>query len=189
VIPKKKWARSTEWDKILGYYDPDDGHIKLHQQLLKDPERWLIEDLLIALGESLLGNYVKRKSVRTIQENRDKLGKIYEIELRSVRERKSFLSNQQLIRYLRLARFQASSRDPRRYYMLINNNEAFIPAGLLFGLLYAWYLNNRFGGAINSSISLLRWKVSDLIPKPSMDRIRMEQQIEFFRQIVFRQKY
>jgi hypothetical protein len=72
--------------------------------------------------------------------------------------------------------------------MLINGNDAFTPPGLLFGLLYAWYCNNRFGGVIDYEMSLLRWKISELIPKPSMERTRLQAQVEFFRRVVFRQR-
>ncbi len=54
VIAAQKWNRSIEWDNVLGYYDPQDRYLKLHAELLTDPKR-LGEDLLIALGESLLG--------------------------------------------------------------------------------------------------------------------------------------
>jgi hypothetical protein len=72
--------------------------------------------------------------------------------------------------------------------MVINDNEAFTPPGLFFGLFYAWYVNNRFGGILDYEMSLLRWKISELIPKALMVRTRMQEQIDFFRRVVFRQK-
>ena len=60
VIPDKEWNRSTELDNILGYYDPDDRYLKLHEDLLGNPSR-LREDFLVALGESLLGQYIETR--------------------------------------------------------------------------------------------------------------------------------
>ncbi len=188
MIQARHWARSTEWDNILGYYDPDDGTLKIHEHLLRGPDHRLTEDLLIALGESLLGNYFRRKSTRSVREGGERLGKIFEIELRPLRERKAFLKDREMREYLRLAQLNSSPRDPSRFRMVINGNEAFTPPGLLFGLLFTWYVNNRFGGIVDYEMSLIRWKISELIPKPSMVRTRMQEQIDFFRRVVFRQR-
>jgi uncharacterized cofD-like protein len=188
MVRKRRWARSTQWDKILGYYDPEDGFLKIHEQLLNGPEQRLKEDLIIALGESLLGNYFLRKSLREVRDGGEILGKMFEIELRPLKERKCFLKDNELRQYLKLAQLTPSSSDPCLFRMLINNDEAFTPPGLLFGLIYAWYIDNRFGGIMDYEMSLLQWKISELIPKPSMDRTRMKERIEFFRRIVFRQK-
>jgi uncharacterized cofD-like protein len=188
MIRARHWARSMEWDNILGYYDPEDGTLKIHEHLLRGPDHRLTEDLLIALGESLLGNYFRRKSTRPVREEGERLGKIFEIELRPLRERKAFLKDRELTEYLRLAQLSSSPGDPDRFRMVINGNEAFTPPGLLFGLLYAWYVNNRFGGIVDYEMSLIRWKISELIPKPSMVRTRMQEQIDFFRRVVFRQR-
>lgn len=64
----------------------------------------------------------------------------------------------------------------------------FVPPGLLFGLLYAWYIDNRFGSIVDYEMSLLRWRISELIPKPSMERGRMKARVDFFRRVVFRQE-
>ena len=188
VIRGSKWARSTEWDNILGYYDPEDGYIKIHQYLLKEREDRLMEDILVALGESLLGNYYQTKSIREIREGDVLLGKVFEILMRPPKERRSFLRDAELREYLDLAHLRPVAGQPDRFCMLINGNDAFTPPGLLFGLLYAWYCNNRFGGVIDYEMSLLRWKISELIPKPSMERSRMKAQVEFFRRVVFRQR-
>lgn len=187
MIRKKQWKRSTEWDNILGYYEPEDGYLKIHESLLKGPEDRLTEDLLIALGESLLGNYCKSKAVHEVLEGGDLMGKVFQIELRPPKQRKSFLGDKQIREYLCLAQLRPLPEDSNRFSMLINDNEAFTPPGLLFGLLYAWYVNNRFGGIVDYEISLLQWKISELIPKPSMERTRMKKRIEFFRRSVFRQ--
>jgi uncharacterized cofD-like protein len=188
MIRSRQWARSTEWDNILGYYDPEDGYLKIHEHLLKGPDHRLTEDLLIALGESLLGNYFLTKSIREVREGCESIGKIFEIELQPLGARKTFLKDRELREYLRLAQLGPSAGEPDRFRMVINDNEAFTPPGLLFGLLYAWYVNNRFGGIVDYEMSLIRWTISELIPKPSMVRTRMQDQVDFFRRIVFRQK-
>ena len=33
IIPAAAWNRSTEWDNVLGYYDPQDRLLKIHSQL------------------------------------------------------------------------------------------------------------------------------------------------------------
>jgi uncharacterized cofD-like protein len=187
MVQARHWARSTDWDNILGYYDPEDRTLKIHEHLLKGPSHRLTEDLLIALGESLLGNYFASKSIREVREGEEPLGKIFEIELRPAGDRRSFLQDRELREYLHLAQLIPSAREPGRFRMVINGNEAFTPPGLLFGLLYAWYVNNRFGGIVDYEMSLIRWKISELIPKPSMVRTRMQEQIDFFRRVVFRQ--
>ena len=188
MIRAREWARSTEWDNIQGYYDPEDGYLKIHEQLLKGPRERLMEDLLIAMGESLLGDYVARKSVREMSEPDGVLGKVLELELRPARDRTCYLCDEDLRAYLGLAQLRSCSGRPDRFRMLINANEAFTPPGLLFGLLYAWYVNNRFGGIVDYEMSLLRWRISELIPKPSMERSRMQERVAFFREVVFRQK-
>jgi len=188
VIRRRQWRRSTEWDNILGYFDPVDRFLKLREDLLRGPPERLSEDLLIALGESLLGDYCSRKRVREIRADNSLLGKVFEIEINARSKRGGFLKDEELREYLELAQMIPNHHAPRRFSMLINGNEAFTPPALLFGLLFAWYVNNRFGGVVDSEMSLLRWKISELIPKPSMERIRMQKRVEFFRRVVFRQQ-
>jgi len=188
VIQARAWTRSTEWDNILGYFDPEDCYLKIHETLLSGPELRLTEDLLIALGESLLGQYLLWKRVRPLSEGRERLGKIFEIHLRKPSRRHCFLADAELRQYLELAQLSPSSKNPDLYFMVINDNEAFTPPGLLFGLLYAWYLNNQLGGFIDNEMSILQWKISRLIPKQSMERERKQQLVEFFRSVVFRQQ-
>ena len=144
--------------------------------------------MLIALGESLLGNYCENKAVHEVLQTGELMGKVFEVQLLPEKKRRSFLSDKELREYLHLAQLRPHPDDPDRFCLLINDNEAFTPPGLLFGLLYAWYVNNRFGGIVDYEMSLLRWRISELIPKPSMERIRMQKRIEFFRRSVFRQK-
>jgi len=186
VVPRDRWQRSTIWDRILAYYDPDDSFLNLRRDLLEGDETRLEEDLLIGLGESLLGNYTARKSVRPLRQAGVTLGKVFEIALRPEEELRAFLSPGKIREYLELTRLQAAPKRPGIYSRVINNNEFFTPPGLLFGLLYAWYLNNGFGCLIEYEMSLLKIATSDLIPKPSANKERRQSLIDFFRRDVFR---
>jgi len=178
VIPAKRWNRSTEWDNVLGYFDPQDRYLKVHADLLANPSR-LREDLLIALGESLLGQYIdKRHWVEQHGSRR------YEIFLSPPRKRKCYLSDAQLRAYLRLARMSPDPVDSNIYRITINTDGAFLPPGLLFGLLYSWYLSGR-GLTMEYEMTLLRWPLKSLIPLHAKDRIRKEALVTFFRTEVF----
>lgn len=184
VIPSSKWSRSTEWDPVLGYYDPEDQYLKLHEERMDNAPK-LREDLLIALGESLLGRYIEMR--RWIKQN-DRLpsgARCYEIVLRPIPDRECFLSDSQLRTYLQLARLTPEPGEDRCYRITINPNEGFLPPGLLFGLTYAWYLNNAYGFTMEYEMSLLRWPPKSLIPYHAKDRIRKEALVTFFRNEVF----
>lgn len=178
IIPAKEWNRNTEWDNILGYYDPQDQYLKLHQDLLGNPST-LREDLLVALGESLLGQYINRR--RWIEHDG---ARSYEIVLNPPDVRRCFLNESQLQTYLKLARLTPDPEDALKYRITINDHEGFLPPGLLFGLLYAWYLCGC-GLTMDYEMSLLRWPLKSLIPLHAKDRIRKEALVTFFRTQVF----
>jgi uncharacterized cofD-like protein len=184
IIPPAKWKRSTEWDNILGYYDPKDRLIKVHAQLTKDIHE-LRGNLLIALGESLLGRYIESRRFIEPGSVENWASRCYEIRLRPVRERECFLSDSQLRNYLILARMTPHPTDHRTYRTTLNSNEGFLPPGLLFGLLYAWYLNNSYGQIMENEMSMLHWKPSTLIPHQVQEQKRKEALIAFFRDTIF----
>lgn len=178
IIPPADWDRNTEWDNILGYYDPQDQLLKLHRDLLKIPLK-IQEDLLVALGESLLGRYIEER--RWIPQHG---ARTYEILLKDAAGRHSFLTDAQLDLYLRLSRMTRDPDDKRRYRITINDDEGFLPPGLHFGLMYAWYLCGR-GRTMDYEMSLLRWPAKSLIPLHARDRIRKEALVRFFRTEIF----
>ncbi len=186
VIPVNRWKRSTEWDKVLGYFDPQDRYLKIHQQLMHgDPER-LQEDILIGMGEALLGRYFLEKRLEPLVVDGERVGKIYSIHLAPEQERQSFLKDEELRTYLGLAKMRQSAAHKDVYRIILNGDEGFMAPGLLFGLLYAWYLNNRYGGVADYDMSMVRWKVSDLIPHQTQEMIARRDLIAFFRTVVFR---
>jgi len=186
VVPRDRWLRSTVWDRILAYFDPDDSVLHCRSDLLDAKRDRLREDLLIGLGESLLGNYALRKSLRPLRQKGETIGKIFEITLRAGDELRAFLSLDKIKEYLELSRLRAAAGRPDVYRLVINGDDSFTPPGLNFGLLYSWYLNNSFGGVIEYETSLLKIASSDLIPKLTMDRERQRKLIDFFRRHVFR---
>jgi len=178
VIPARNWGRSTEWDNVLGYYDPEDRYLKLHTGLLSNPSR-LREDLLVALGESLLGRYIEKR--RWVEQYG---ARCYEITLRPPGERECFLTDSQIRTYLRLARMIPDAAQDRVYRIMINNDGGFLPPGLLFGLVYSWYLCGS-GFTMEYEMTLLRWPLKGLIPLHARDRVRKEALVAFFRTEIF----
>jgi uncharacterized cofD-like protein len=181
VLPAHQWNRSTQWDNVLGYYDPEDEYLKLHQDLLANPAR-LKEDILIALGESLLGRYLEKRQWIPQHSSRR-----YEIILKKAKDRHSYLSEEQLHTYLQLARMIQDHEDPQIYGLSINKNGGFLPPGLLFGLMYSWYLSGR-GLTMEYEMSLLRWPAKSLIPLHAQARSYKELLVRFFRAEIFGHK-
>ena len=184
VIRAGDWNRSTEWDNVLGYFNLEDRFLCLHEHLLSDATR-LREDLLIALGESLLGRYLEARHWI----GKDEMGvpgaRCYELRLKPKEHRDCYLSDTQLRRYLELARMVQDSADPMLYRIMLNDDEGFLPPGLLFGLLYAWYLNNRYAATMEYEMSILRWPARALIPHQAAERVRKQALVKFFRTEIF----
>jgi uncharacterized cofD-like protein len=187
IIPASRWTRSKEWDNVLGYYDPEDGLLKIHEQVSDDPER-IRDNLLIALGESLLGQYVEGRCWVNPENGNQWGARRYEIRLRPVEERRCFLDDGALRSYLRLARMMPKPHDPNTFGITLNDREGFLPPGLLFGLLYAWYLNNAYGEIMEYEMSLLRWPPQKLIPYQLEERTRKQALVRFFRNVVFQHR-
>lgn len=184
VLRARVWPRSTEWDNVLGYFDPSDRCLKIHEQVLDHPRR-LREDLLIALGESLLGRYIESRHWIESPTAGLRDARCYEIRLRPDGERDCFLNPEQLCAYLRLARMVQDRNDPLVFRITLNGDEGFLPPGLRFGLLFAWYLNNTYGGVMEYEMSLLKWRAGSLIPHQAKERARMQALVSFFRGEVF----
>jgi uncharacterized cofD-like protein len=185
LVAASRWSRSKEWDNVLGYYEPEDGMLKLHEQLHGDHER-MKDNLLVAFGESLLGRYLENRRWIVQDVGGDGGARCYEIRLRPVKDRWSFLDDSQLRTYLTLSRMIPSPHDPRTYRITLNGDEGFLPPGLLFGLLYAWYLNNTYGEIMEYEMSLLHWPPQKLIPYQLEERKRKQALIAFFRNVIFK---
>jgi hypothetical protein len=184
VVPAAAWGRVTAWDNVLGYYDPDDRFVNLHERVL-DNDVKLREDLLIALGESLLGRYIESRRWIEDEALKRRGARCYEIHLRPAAERGSYLGDVHLRAYLGLARMMPDAHDSSVYRIVLNNDEGFLPPGLLFGLVFAWYLNNSYGAVMEYEMSLLHFSSGNLIPHQVKERARKEALVTFFREVVF----
>lgn len=178
------WGRSQQWDNIFSFYDPADGGIKIRADILEDKVRFEIA-FLVALGESLLGDYAADKKVYSLDEENVKLGRVFQLTMREVPERHSYLGEAELDHYLQLARMIRSDLNKLRYTRIINGNEGFTPPGLLFGLIYSWYLDNRLSTHIEYKMAIMNHEVSDLIPEQVKIHSRRRSLVDFFRRDVF----
>jgi uncharacterized cofD-like protein len=188
ILDRATWSRSQEWDNIYSFYDPKDSTIKICHDVIV--EKILFEPaFLVALGQALLGNYAAAKEMETVEKGGGAVGKMFKLTVKPPEERNAFLSDQELSEYLALARMIRSDSDALLYTRLINGNEGFTPPGLLFGLVYAWYLDNRFAAHIEYKMSVMRTDISDLIPEQIRVHTRRKKLVKFFRRSVFRYSF
>lgn len=186
-IDKELWRRDQQWDNVFSFFDPLDCTIKIRSDQI-DIGNSLEIALMIALGESLLGNYALKKEIRKVFVDRLELGSVYHLYLCEEGELSSFFSASQLHVFLRLARMYQGSIS-NHYTRLINRDEGFTPPGLLMGLTYAWYIDNRFATHIEYKMSVMKIKKTDLIPEQLRMARRRQRMIQFFKNIVFAPEY
>jgi uncharacterized cofD-like protein len=184
LVDPQEWPRSQEWDRIFSFYDPTDRLIKIRADIFAEPDRFELA-FLVALGESLLGNYAAAKEMQPVVDETGLLGRVFRVTLRPLAERQAWLGDADLHDYLRLARMSRSERNPLVYTRLVSGAEGFTPPGLLFGLVYAWYLDNRFAPHIEYKMAILRMEVPDMIPEQVKVGGRRRLLVDFFRRRVF----
>ncbi|MBU0483375.1 MAG: YvcK family protein [Proteobacteria bacterium] len=184
VVKSQAWQRSQIWDLVFSFYDPFDRLIKVRHDVLADRDRFEVA-FLVALGQSLLGNYVGQKEMLPVEFDGEQLGQVFRLNVRPSAERCCLFSDEELDRYLHLVRMNRSAFDPLSYSRLVNGSEGFTPPGMLFGLLYAWYLDNRFAAHIEYKMTILRMERSDLVAEQSKITDRRRDLIDYFREVVF----
>ena len=184
VVEAGSWKRCQEWDNVFSFYDPQDQRIKIRRDQVENLNRFEMV-FLVALGQSLLGNYAFKKSMDDLVVNQETVGRIYRLKMRESGQLVSFLPAEDLHAYLLLSRMHSSAHDERLYSRIVNPGEGFTPPGLFFGLFYAWYLDNRFAPNIEYKMSIMRNDISDLIPEQVRIVDRRQRTIEFFREKVF----
>lgn len=184
LVAAPEWPRSQEWDRIFSFYDPADRLIKIRADIRAEPDRFELA-FLVALGESLLGNYAAAKEMQPVADETGLLGRVFRVTLRPAPERQTWLDDADLHDYLRLARMSRAERNPLVYTRLVSGGEGFTPPGLLFGLVYAWYLDNRFAPHIEYKMAILRMEVPDMIPEQVKVGGRRRLLVDFFRRRVF----
>jgi len=177
------WNRDQQWDNVFSFFDPEDKCIKIRGDQVRIRHKLEVA-LMIALGESLLGNYAARKIMKEVEIDHMRLGRVYHLFLRPMEQRDGFFSHEQLCSFLSLARM-CSTSDENHYTRLVNDNEGFTPPGLLMGLMYAWYIDNRFATHIEYKMSVMKINQTDLIPEQLNMVDRRRQMIEFFKTVVF----
>jgi hypothetical protein len=187
LVEPGSWKRCQEWDNIFSFYDPVDQRIKIRQDQAVNLTRFEMV-FLVALGQSLLGNYAEEKRMTDLVGEEDVVGRIYRLKVRERQQLASFLEPEDIDAYLRLSRMHRLSQEEMIYSRVINPGEGFTPPGLFFGLFYAWYLDNRFAGNIEYKMSIMRNGISDLIPEQVRIVDRRRRTIGFFRERVFRQR-
>ncbi|MCK5232633.1 MAG: YvcK family protein [Desulfobulbaceae bacterium] len=184
LIEEDAWSRCQEWDNVFSFYDPEDGLIKVRQDIFLKPDRFEVA-FLVALGQSLLGNYAASKKMVPVEDDGDTFGKVFQLILRDQDGRRCFFSPFELSRFLVLARMVPSTTNKLLYTRLINGSEDFTPPGLLFGLMYAWYLDNRFADHIEYKMAITEMAITDLIPAQTRTLAQRRAEIDFFRGVVF----
>ena len=188
LVEPEAWKRCQVWDTIYSFYDPQDQRIKIRQDQAENINRFEMV-FLVALGQSLLGNYALNKRMDDAVCDLIPVGRVYRLRVREQEELVSFLTPQDLDTYLGLARMHRQEEKDRLYTRVINPGEGFTPPGLFFGLFYAWYLDNRFAANIEYKMSIMRNTISDLIPEQIRIVERRRKTIDFFRERIFRQPY
>ena len=185
IVESKAWSRSEEWDKKNSFFDPYDRFIKIRHDIVDDPHKFEVA-FLIALGQSLLGDYAKEKGTYPVYNDREMIGKVYKMNLREPGKTTCYFDHEEVDHYLGLVRMERSAADPLQYTRLVTGQEGFTPPGLLFGLLYVWYLDNRFASHVEYKMAILRMELSDLVYEQKKISRRRKKLIEFFRKVVFR---
>ena len=181
-VSEDGWRRDQRWDNVFSFYDPEDGLVKIREDRLSSRNS-LEVSFLIALGQALLGDYAASKLITPLLYEGREIGAVYHLSIRSEEDRTCYFDDTELRTFLHLSRMveQTSTHFTRT----INGLEGFTPPGLLLGLLYAWYLDNRFASHIEYKMSILRIRPTQLIPEQKKMRSRRERLIDFFRESVF----
>jgi uncharacterized cofD-like protein len=185
LLDREEWARTQEWDTILSFYDPVDRLIKIRKDIFPEPAQFEV-GFLVALGQSLLGNYAEEKRRLPVERDGESLGYEFRLVLRPESEQCCFFSQAELACFLGLVRMRQATGNPRLYTRLVNGDEGFTPPGLLFGLTYAWYLDNRHVCHIEYKMSINRMMSCGLIPEQKKVAGRRQAMVDFFRTVVFR---
>jgi len=184
-IGKDRWDRDQRWDNVFSFFDPDDRFIKIRSDQFYVREKIEVA-LMIAFGEALLGDYAKEKVMKDVVIDSLLMGKAYHLYLQKREKRSCFFTDSQLGNFLLLARMFPTG-DSNHYIRLVNSGEGFTPPGLLMGLMYAWYLDNRLATHIEYKMSLMKINQSNLIPEQLKMSDRRKKMITFFRDVVFGQ--
>jgi len=184
-IDREYWNRDQQWDNVFSFFDPDDRSIKIRGDQIGVRQKLEIA-LMIALGESLLGDYAEKKVMNEVEIDSLPLGRVYHLFLKKKDLCRCYLTHDQVRSFLALARM-CSTEDENHYTRLVNKGEGFTPPGLLMGLMYAWYIDNRLASHIEYKMSVMKINQTDLIPEQLKMASRRRKMVSFFKDVIFRQ--
>ncbi len=183
TVDPEAWNRDQQWDNVFSFFDPTDRTIKIRADQVALRQKLEIA-LTIALGESLLGDYALVKEMVDVVIDGSNLGRVYHLRLRPEGQRQCYFTSMELATFLFLSRM-CPTEDPLHYTRLVNRGEGFTPPGLLMGLMYAWYIDNRLASHIEYKMSVMKIDHTDLIPEQLRMADRRKQMVAFFRDVVF----
>lgn len=186
LVEEGGWKRCQEWDNVFSFYDPRDKRIKIRKDQTENINRFEMV-FLVALGQSLLGNYAQEKQLNEVHSGGDAVGRVYRLTVSEPQHLESYLTPKDIDTYLKLSRMNPSSVKERLYTRVVSGTEGFTPPGLFFGLFYTWYLDNRFAPNIEYKMSILKKDITNLIPEEVRTVERRHRTIDFFRERIFRQ--
>ncbi len=186
LISPDCWQRCQEWDNVYSFYDPAERKITIRQDQTENLNHFE-RVFLIALGQSLLGDYALEKVMLPIRRNGIEIGRMYQLKTRAPQQLHAFLSARDIDCYLGLSKMLTMPEEDRVYFRVIHGRDGFTPPGLFFGLFYAWYLDNRLAPTMDYKMSIMKYDVSNLIPEQIRLKGRRQDIITFFRERVFRQ--
>lgn len=183
-IAPELWNRDQKWDNVFSFFDPSDFCLKIRADQVGERENLEIA-LMIAIGESLLGDYAVDKHMEKVFYDGIELGRAYHLHIRPEWERRCYLKHEEMKTFLSLSRMR-NTNDENHYTRLVNKGEGFTPPGLLMGLMYLWYVDNRLATHIEYKMSVIRISKSDLIPEQLRMAERRRRMIDFFREVIFK---
>ncbi|MFP3982429.1 MAG: 2-phospho-L-lactate transferase CofD family protein [Desulfurivibrionaceae bacterium] len=184
ILKREEWNRSQKWDNVMSFYGPEEKCIYIREDVPQDQALFEFA-FLVALGQSLLGNYAAGKEMVDISRDGIKLGRAFKLHLRPEGDRACYFRPDELDQYLRLVRMCSAADNELLYTRLINGMEGFTPPGMMMGLIYAWYLDSSFSSNIDYKMAITRLPVTDLISEHIKTFRRRQETIRFFRRVVF----
>lgn len=186
LVDTAVWKQAQEWDNIFSSYQPESRRILIREDQCRDARRFETA-FLVALGQSLLGNYAAKKSMEPLLFKGNAVGLLYRLQVQEAAKLDGCLSYEDIGRYLQLARMRPSPNESGVFTRAVNLAEGFTPPGLFFGLFYAWYLDSSLAPNIEYKMSIMRHEQAAMIPEQMRMSRRRENTIVFFREKVFRQ--
>ena len=88
-IDRDQWNRDQQWDNVFSFFDPEDKCIKIRGDQVSVRQKLEVA-LMIALGESLLGDYAEKKVMKRVEIDQIHLGRVYHLFLKKRKKESVF---------------------------------------------------------------------------------------------------